>query len=195
MYILAGAVIFVLLVVVIIYNGLIVKRNRIENAFASMDAMLKKRYDLIPNLVATVKGYAKHESALFQRVTDLRARARSAGLATDEVVSINNEIGRAIFGIIGVVEDYPELKASDNFMHLQRTLNEIEEQISASRRAYNAAVTDFNNAVEMFPSSIIARVMRYGKRQLFEIPAQQRRAPQTGELLDPCPDQPADGRG
>jgi LemA protein len=173
-----------LLAVFVMYNTLIVKKNRIENAFSTIDTQLKKRYDLIPNLVSTVKGYAKHEKELFQRITDLRANAMKGDLTSDETVGLNNQISQALLGVMAVVENYPDLKASNNFLHLQRTLNEIEEQISAARRAFNAAVTDFNNSVEMFPSSIMANLMRYKTRRLFEIPAAERRNVDMKEQLE-----------
>lgn len=178
-----GIAVFTLLVVAIVFNSLIAKKNAVENAFGGVDAQLKKRYDLIPNLVETVKGYARHEEAVFAEVSRLRARAMSGGLPTDEVVALNNVLGRALGGIMIVAEDYPDLKASGDFVHLQRTLNEIEEQISAARRAYNAAVTDHNNAVEMFPTNMVAHMMGYTRRQYFETPQDQRSSSDVAEGL------------
>ena len=172
-----------LMLIVLVYNGLVWRKNRVENAFATTDVLLKKRYDLIPNLVETVKGYARHERSLLDEVTQLRAKAMSGRLSSDETVAVNNLIGRALLGITAVVEDYPDLKANENFMQLQRALNEVEEQISAGRRAYNAAVTDLNNAIEMFPSNVIAGMAGYCRRQLLEVPALERRTPSAGELL------------
>jgi len=169
---------------VVIYNGLIGKKNQVENSFAGIDTMLKKRYDLIPNLVATVKQYASHESGTLTEITELRAKAMSGGLSSDEQVQINNQLSKMMGGIMVAVENYPELKANENFLHLQRSLNEIEEQISAARRAFNATVTDFNNAIEMFPSSIVAGVMSYKRRQLFEIPQEERKNVNVSELFD-----------
>ena len=156
MWIAVGIAAFVLIAVALMYNGLVAKKNRVENAFAGIDVQLKKRYDLIPSLVATVKGYAQHEKSLLDEVTKLRARAMSGNLPTDQTVRVNNLISKALLGITAVVENYPELKANQNFLQLQRALNEIEEQLSAARRFYNTAVTDHNNAVEMFPTNIIA---------------------------------------
>jgi LemA protein len=155
MWITIGIVAVFVLFFIVTYNSLVGKKNQVENAFASIDAMLKKRYDLIPNLVATVKQYAKHESGTLTEITELRAKAMSGGLSSDEQVQVNNQITKAMGGIMVAVENYPELKANENFLQLQRSLNEIEEQISAARRAYNASVTDFNNAIEMFPSSAV----------------------------------------
>lgn len=169
---------------IVVYNGLVGKKNQVENAFASIDTMLKKRYDLIPNLVATVKQYASHEKETLTEITELRAKAMSGGLSSDEQVQVDNQISKAMGGIMVAVESYPELKANENFIQLQRTLNETEEQISAARRAFNAAVTDFNNAIEMFPSSIVAGMMRYTRRQLFEIPKTERENVNIGKLFD-----------
>ena len=183
MWIAIGILAFGLLVVVVMYNSLVSKKNQAENAFASMDVMLKKRYDLIPNLVAAVKGYAKHEQSVLTEITELRAQAASGKLSTDQTVAVNNLISKALLGVFAVVENYPELKASDNFMQLQRALNEIEEQISAARRAFNAAVTDLNNSVEMFPSNLIAQMTGYQRRQLFEILSTERTNPDVGEQI------------
>jgi LemA protein len=180
-----GVAVLLLLAFVFIFNGLVVKRNRCENAFATIDVMLKKRYDLIPNLVATVKGYAKHESGVFREVTELRAKAQSGGLSTDETVAVNNRITELLRRLLVVVEAYPELKASENFMHLQRTLNEIEEQLSAARRAYNAGVMDLNNAVQMFPSSVVASMTGFRRRRFLEAAEEERRVPDVGERLRP----------
>ena len=169
---------------IVVYNGLVEKKNQVENAFASIDTMLKKRYDLIPNLVATIKQYASHEKETLTEITELRAKAISGGLSSDQQVEVDNQISKAMGGIIVAVENYPELKANENFIQLQRTLNETEEQISAARRAFNAAVTDFNNAIEMFPSSIVAGMMKYKRRQLFEAPEVARKNVDVGDLFN-----------
>lgn len=178
-----GIIVVAAIFAVIIYNSLIGKKNQVEKAFASIDTLLKKRYDLIPNLVATVKQYAKHEAGTLTEITELRAKAMSGGASPDEQVALNNALGKALGGIMVAVENYPELKANENFMQLQRSLNEIEEQISASRRAFNASVTDFNNAVEMFPTNIFAGMMGYKRRQLFEIPETERQNVNVGDLF------------
>lgn len=167
-------IVFPVLILAMMYNSLIGKKNTADNAFAGIDAVLKKRYDLIPNLVAAVQQYMKHEKNTLTEVTEMRARAVSGNLSDDEKVDLNNKLGRAIGGIMVAVESYPELKANDNFMQLQRAINEIEEQLSAARRAFNAAITDFNNAVEMFPTNIMAGMMNFKIRKLFEIPQEQR---------------------
>ncbi|MBN2480727.1 MAG: LemA family protein, partial [Bacteroidales bacterium] len=154
-YVIAIAVVL-LITVIIIYNTLIRKKNDVENAFASIDVMLKKRYDLIPTIVEAVKGYVKHERNLLAEITALRVKALSGNITNDDRVIIENKIRKGLSDLFVAVENYPDLKASRNFLHLQGSLNEVEEQLAASRRAFNAAVTTYNNSVEVFPSSIIA---------------------------------------
>lgn len=151
------------------YNRLVNKKNQVENVFGGIDALLKKRYDLIPNLVAAVQTYMKHEQSVLTEITELRARAISGNISPDEKVDLNNKISRVLGGIQVAVENYPDLKANQNFLQLQKAMNEVEEQLSAARRAFNAVVTDYNNAVEMFPSSIFAAMMKLKRRQVFEI--------------------------
>lgn len=171
-------IIVVVLVIVIgiisMYNGLIRRRNEVDNAFGGMDVQLKKRYDLIPNLVSTVKQYASHEKDLLTKVTELRAQATSGKLSNDEKVALDNQISAGMKGIMVAVENYPDLKASDNFMNLQRTLNEVESQISAARRTYNAVITMYNNGIQTFPRYIIAGRMNMQTKQVFEIPEVER---------------------
>jgi LemA protein len=172
-----------LLIFVAIYNSLVGKKNIVEQAFATIDVMLKKRYDLIPNLVGTVKTYMKHESETLTKIAGLRARAMDPNTSGDEQIQINSQLGGLLRGLMVQVENYPELKANENFMQLQRSLNEIEEQLSASRRTFNAAVTDFNNAVEMFPTNIVAGMMGYRRRRLFEIEEAERQNPNVANLF------------
>ena len=172
-----------LLVPVLMYNTLVGKRNQIHNIFGTMDAMLKKRWDLIPSLVSTVKGYADHERGLFEAVTEARSKAQKGQLNEDQSVGLENSFMQLLGVVRATVENYPDLKASDNFMHLQRTLNELEEQISAARRAYNASVTDYNNSVQMFPTNIIAGMFNFREKALFQIETTERENPQVGNLL------------
>ncbi len=174
----------IVLVVISIYNGIIRRKNEVENAFGGMDAQLKKRYDLIPNLVATVQQYAKHEKGLFNEITQLRAQATSGNLSNDEKVELDNKISRSMQNLMVNVENYPDLKANENFMHLQRNLNEVESQISAARRAYNATVTDYNNGIETFPNSIIAGMMNMTRKQVFEIPETERQNVNVNNLFN-----------
>jgi len=166
--------VFVGLVFVLLFNGLINKKNQVTNAFAGIDAYLKKRTDLIPNLVSTVQTYMKHEKELLTKITDLRTKALSGNISNEERVAVENEITKTLGGIIVAVENYPDLKASQNFLQLQQSLNEIEEQISAARRAYNAAVTRYNNAIQMIPTNIMAKMMGYKEKKVFEISEQER---------------------
>jgi len=172
--VIAGIAVVIIFVIVSMYNGLVRRRNEVENAFGGMDVQLKKRYDLIPNLVASVKQYASHEKDLLQKVTELRSKATSGNLSTDEKVALDNEISSGMKGLMVSVESYPELKANENFMNLQRTLNEVESQISASRRTYNAVITDFNNGIQTFPNSIMAGMMHLTKKEVFVIPETER---------------------
>lgn len=165
--------------IVLLLNSLIRKRTQVSSAFSTMDVMLKRRYDLIPNLVTAVEGYVKHEADVLNEVTRLRAQATSEGLSFDEAVKLNGEIDSAVRGILLTVENYPDLKASRSFLHLQRTLTEVEEQISAARRAYNASVQDYNNAVESVPTAFIARVAGFRERPFFEIPEDERSGSDT----------------
>jgi LemA protein len=164
----------VLFAVVFIYNSLIAKKNQVKNVFGTIDALLKKRYDLLPNLVATVKAYMQHEKELLREITEMRAKAVSGRMSDDEQVVLDNKLNKMLGGIMVAVENYPDLKANENFIQLQRTMNELEEQISATRRAYNAAVTTFNNAVEMFPTNLAASAMGYKTKNVFEISSEQR---------------------
>lgn len=167
-----GLLVFPLLVLVIIYNGHISRRNAVDYAFSSIDVQLKKRWELVPNLVETVKGYAKHESALFERVTLAREKARTGDL--EKRFMYEGVMSQEIPTLLAVSEAYPELKANEQFIWLQRNLTEIESQISASRRAYNAAITSYNDGVEMFPSSLVANLFGFKKREWFQIDSVER---------------------
>lgn len=170
--------------VIALYNNLVRKKNDVENAFGSMDAMLKKRYDLIPNLVETVKEYMKHEKNLLTEITELRAKAVTGEISNDERVELENKIVKSMAGIMVAVENYPDLKANQNFLQLQGAWNEVEEQISASRRAYNASVTTYNNGVETFPSNVMAGIMNYGRKAVFEIPEEERQNLNAKDLFN-----------
>lgn len=170
-----GAAVFLLLAALFIFNSLIRRKNDVENAFASIDVMLRKRYDLIPQIVEAVKAYMNYERELLTEITGLRVRAMSQDLPAEDRVLADNTLGARLSDLQIAAENYPELKASSNFLHLQGTLNETEEQLAASRRAFNAAVTAYNNSIEVFPSSIIASMMNYKKRTLFTLPEETRK--------------------
>ena len=159
----------VFLAIILMYNSLIGKKNEVENIFGGLDAVLKKRYDLIPNLVAAVSQYMEHERGLLERITELRAQALQPDIDDARLMELDGKIASTLGAIMVAVENYPELKASENILHLQRTLHEVEAQISAARRAYNQAVTDLNNAIEMIPTNIMAGMMHLERKPVFEI--------------------------
>ncbi len=172
--ILVVVVLLLSLWLVFTYNGLVKRRNEIENVFGSIDVMLKKRHDLIPNLVEVARQYMQHESETLSNIAGLRSRALSGNIGTEEKIELENSISKAMGGIMVAVEDYPELKANDQFTMLQRSWNETEEQISAARRAFNAAVTDYNNAIEIIPTTLVAKMLGYTRKSVFEIPEEER---------------------
>lgn len=157
----------VLLASICAYNLLIFRRNAVDNAFAGIDTQLMMRYDLIPNLVVVVKQYASHENEALRLIAELRAQAQKGDLSTDERVRLDNHISQAMVRITVLTEHYPALKASENFQQLQRALNEVEERVAASRRAFNAATTDYNNSVDLFPINLMAAALGYRRRTLF----------------------------
>ena len=183
MLILLAVVGFSLLVVLVIYNGLIAKKNEIENTFSLVDVQLKLRHDLIPNLVATVKQYMQHEKSTLENIVALRAQAMAPGLSSNQKTDIESKISKGLGSVMIAVENYPTLKADSSFVTLQRSLNEVETQISAARRTYNAAVTEFNNAIEMFPSSVIASMMRLKRASVFAASETERSNVQVDQLF------------
>jgi len=158
-----------ILIVVLLYNNLISKKNKLEEAYSSIDVMLKKRTDLIPQLVNTIKGYTKHESETLIAITKLRNKIVEKSPPSDLRLNLETQIDRLLGELQISVEAYPDLKASENFLLLQTSLNEVEEQLSAARRTYNAAVNSFNNGLDMFPSNLMAKLMGYSRKELFEI--------------------------
>lgn len=164
----------IVIMTIFIYNNLISSRNAVEQAFGSMDATLKKRYDLVPNLVETVKAYMKFEKETLTQISELRTKAISGTLSSDEKVGLENQLTSMMRNVMVAVENYPDLKSSEQFSLLQRSWNETEEQISASRRAYNSAVTQYNNAIEKFPSNLLASAFNHHRKQVFEIPEAER---------------------
>ncbi len=172
--------IIVLVVVVLIaawlvsmYNGLVKMRNNRENAFANIDVQLKQRYDLVPQLVGTVKGYADHEKEVFEKVTMARSAAMSATTINDKIAA-DNMLTNALSGLKVSLEAYPELKANQNFMQLQSEVADIENKLAAVRRYFNSATREFNNAVQTFPSNIIAGMFGFHKEPMYEIAQEQR---------------------
>ncbi len=157
----------IVLYVIAVYNGLIRLRNRVEEAWSDIDVQLKRRYDLIPNLVSTVKGYAAHESGVFEKVTEARSRAMQAGTTHDKAEA-ENMLSQTLKSLFAVAENYPDLKANQNFLELQRELSDTENKIQAARRFYNGNVLELNNKIDMFPSNVIASMFRFAKREFFE---------------------------
>jgi LemA protein len=156
-----------LLYVLIVYNGLVVARNRIREALSQIDVQLKRRTDLIPNLVETVKGYAKHEKTLLENVTKARTSLMTAG-TTHEKAEANNMLSDTLKSLFAVAENYPDLKASSNFHELQEELSDTENKIAYSRQFYNSNVLDYNNRLDIFPSNIVARLFSFKPEEFFE---------------------------
>ena len=187
---LSVAIIFLLLACIIfllgvrIYNGLIYLKNQVSKSFSSVDVLLKKRWDLIPNLVAVVKSHMQFEQQTLAEITRLRSQVMSGGISDDQRLTLENQISRTMGNIVTLIENYPELKSDHHVTQLLESLNETEEQISAARRFYNAAVTEYNNALEMFPSNLVANYLRYQQQELFVTPAEERKNVNVGELLN-----------
>jgi len=161
------------------YNSLVVKRNQVRNVFSTVDVLLKKRCDLIPNLVAAVQGYIQHERSTLKELTELRSRALAGNLKPEETLALNAQLGNLLGAVRVAVEAYPDLKASRNFLQLQAALNEVEEQISAGRRAYNAAVTAYNNAVQTVPLNVVAGMFHFQPAALFAAAEADRAVPKV----------------
>lgn len=168
LYIILGVLGLVVLYIVFMYNGLVRLRNRVSEAWSDIDVQLKRRYDLIPNLINTVKGYASHESGVFQKVTEARANAMQAG-STEAKAQAENMLTDTLKSLFAVAEAYPDLKANQNFLELQRELSDTENKIQASRRFYNGNVLELNNKIEMFPGNIIAGMFNFTKSEFFEV--------------------------
>lgn len=187
---LLGLGIFIVLLIVVllslvlwavgIYNALVQLRLRSENAWSDIDVQLKRRYDLIPNLVATVEGYAKHERSTLQSVIEARAKAMGAA-DPGQKGQAENFLTNTLKSLFAVAESYPELKANDNFLKLQSALTEIEEHIQSARRYYNAVVRDLNIQLEVFPNNILAGMFNFKKKEFFQLEAAQaeRKAPEV----------------
>ncbi|MBE0491454.1 MAG: LemA family protein [Sulfurospirillum sp.] len=175
-------VIFFILIT-LLYNFLVSKKNQVANIFGSVDALLKKRFDLIPSLIASVQEAMQHEKGVLKEITALRTNAMNSSLDVNKMAKIDSKMSTLLGTLMVAVEAYPDLKANENTMHLQRSLVELEEQLSAARRAYNQAVTDYNNAIEMIPANILANFLRYEKKSVFEIPVSQRENVDVKELF------------
>ncbi len=167
LYILAGIIFVILLWLLATYNSLVTLRNRVREAWSQIDVQLKRRSSLIPNLVETVKGYAKHEKEVFENVT----KARSALLGAkgpQEAAAANNQLSGALKSLFAVAENYPQLRASENFKELQEEISDTETKVAAARQFYNTNVLDLNNSIETFPSALIANLFNFQKADFFQ---------------------------
>lgn len=177
-----GALIVLLLFAIMLaYNGLVGKRNRVKNAWSQIDVQLKRRHDLIPNLVNAVKGYMAHESGVLERVTAARTQAIQAGGNVPRRAEAENQLGQALRGVFAVAENYPQLRANENMLALQEELSSTENRIAFARQFYNDAVLDYNTARETFPRNVIAGSFGFKEADLFalEDPAAERAVPQV----------------
>jgi len=168
LYIVLGVIAVVVLWAVFTYNRFVTFVNRAKEAWADIDVQLKRRYDLIPNLVNTVKGYASHEKQTLEKVTEMRAKAMGAG-GLEEKGQAENMLTGALKSLFAVAENYPDLKANANFLELQRELSDTENKIQAARRFYNGNVRDLNIALESFPQNIVGSIFRFSKQEFFEL--------------------------
>ena len=168
----------VVLWVIALYNGLIKLKNRVEEAWSDIDVQLKRRHDLIPNLINTVKGYAAHEKEVFEKVTEARTRAMGAGTAHDKGEA-ENMLSGALKSLFAVAEAYPDLKANQNFLELQRELTDTEDKIQASRRFYNGNVRDFNTKLQVFPTNMMAGALGFKEREFFEAEEGEKALPEV----------------
>lgn len=163
---------------VMMYNGLIKLKNRVDEAWSDIDVQLKRRHDLIPNLVNTVKGYATHEKELFEKITQARAQAIGAQNPADKEKA-ENMLSGTLKSLFAVAENYPDLKANQNFLELQRELTDTEDKIQASRRFYNGNVRDFNTKIETFPTNIFAGMLHFVKRDFFQAEEGEKALPEV----------------
>ncbi len=172
LWIVIAVIVILILVLITIYNSLVALDNRSQEAWSDIDVQLKRRYNLIPNLIKTVQGYAEHEKGVFQKVTETRVKAINASGVKDQQQA-ENMLSGALKSLFAVAENYPDLKASENFGKLQEELTDTENKIEAARRFYNANVRDLSIKIESFPSNIVASIFKFKKKDLFEIEESQ----------------------
>lgn len=171
-------VVILVIYVVYLYNSLVTLRNRVKNAWSQIDVQLKRRTDLIPNLVETVKGYATHEKTVFENVTKARSSLMNAK-TVQENAEANNQLTNTLKSLFAVAENYPDLKASENFRELQRQLTETEDKIAYSRQFYNDTVLMYNNKVQMFPSNLMASMFKFIEAEFFEVVEAEKAVPEV----------------
>ena len=167
-----------------LYNRIVKRENQIDNAYGSIQANLKKRHDLIPNLISAAQEYMDYESSTLENIVELRNKAQSGDLSRQEQEEVESELTKSLDKFMVQVEDYPDLKASENFLQLQRSLNEVEEQLSASRRFFNSAVKQYNDSIETFPAVILANNFGFNTREMFEAEVHEHKTPDVGEMFD-----------
>ena len=167
LYIIIAIVVVLLLLVFTTYNSFVKLNNKVEEAFSTMDVYLKKRWDLIPNIVETVKGYAKHEKSTLEEMINLRNSSYDK-MNTNDKVEVNNKVSQGISKLMAIAEAYPDLKANENFKDLSNQLTRVEDDIANARKYYNGTVRIFNDKVQMFPSNIIASIFGYKTKKMFE---------------------------
>ncbi len=168
LYIILGIVVFVFLGAVVVYNKLVTNKNMVAEGWSGIDVQLKRRADLIPNLIEAVKGYMGHERGVLEKVTELRAQSLKAAGVGDKA-KVEGALGAALGNLFAVAENYPDLKASQNFMELQKSLADIEDQIQLARRYYNGAARNYNILIQSFPSNLVASSFRFTPVEYFEI--------------------------
>jgi LemA protein len=171
--------VIVVVFLILVYNGLIVKRNRVNNAWSQIDVQLKKRADLVPNLVETVKGYAKHEKEVFENVTKARSAVMNAGDNFKQKAQAENMLTGALKSLFAVAEAYPQLKANENFKLLQEQLDGIESKIAYARQFFNDSVLEFNNSMQTFPNNLVAGMFGFTQKEFFEVEEAARNVPKV----------------
>lgn len=172
-YIIIGIIVILLIYILITYNSFINSRNLVKEAFSTMDIYLKKRWDLIPNLIEVVKGYSKYENETLTKITSLRSSSYDE-LTMDNKININEELSKYLSNIFAVSENYPELKANELYTNLSNNLISIEDEIANSRKYYNGTVRNFNNKIQMFPNNILAKLFRFKEFKMFEANAEEK---------------------
>jgi LemA protein len=184
--IVVGVIVLLALIFVLIRNSIIGSRNRVDESWSGIDVQLKRRHDLVPNLVETVKGYAQHERETFEKVTQARAAAMQAS-GPAEASQAEGMLSQALGGLRVVAEQYPELRATENFQQLSRNLSELEDEIQASRRIYNSNVQSYNTKIQIFPNSVVAGTGGFTAREFFEIEDAAEREPVAVSFTQPPP--------
>lgn len=172
-YIIVGIIVILLIYILITYNSFINSRNLVKEAFSTMDIYLKKRWDLIPNLIEVVKGYSKYENETLTKITSLRSSSYDE-LTMNNKIDINEELSKCLSNIFAVSENYPELKANELYANLSNNLISIEDEIANSRKYYNGTVRNFNNKIQMFPNNILAKLFRFKEFKMFEANAEEK---------------------